>query len=265
MKHVVCYSGGHSSALVALNVMARFGSESLLLVNHDISPNVEHEDIKRFKKQVADYIGLPITFVNSKHLPKDQFDVCIDAKAFKVGNGNELCTSRLKTEPFMQWLNKEFPEKDCIIYYGFDINEKVRIQRRSSILGSLGYKTDYPLALWKDLNYTNTKDIGIEPPMGYTVWKHANCIGCLKAGTQHWYLTYLHRPDLFEKGMLAEDIIGYSIHKDYYLDEIKDRFELMKNLNIETTEYEDGRTFAARVRKIIKIHEEDQKPCECVF
>ena len=87
IKHIVCYSGGHSSALVALNVAERFGNKDILLVNHDISPNVEHEDIKRFKQQVADYIGIPITFVNSKHLPKDQFDVCIDAKAFKVGNG----------------------------------------------------------------------------------------------------------------------------------------------------------------------------------
>lgn len=70
MKHVVCYSGGHSSALVALNVADKYGVENIVLVNHDISSNVEHEDIKRFKQEVAEYIGIPITFVNSKHLPK---------------------------------------------------------------------------------------------------------------------------------------------------------------------------------------------------
>ena len=31
-KHIVCYSGGHSSALVAIEVVRRYGKENTVLV-----------------------------------------------------------------------------------------------------------------------------------------------------------------------------------------------------------------------------------------
>ena len=53
MKHIVCYSGGHSSALVAIEVVRKFGKENVVLLNHDINQSVENEDIKRFKKAIV--------------------------------------------------------------------------------------------------------------------------------------------------------------------------------------------------------------------
>ena len=87
MKHIVCYSGGHSSALVAIEVTRKFGKENVILLNHDINPNAENSDIKRFKKQVADYLGIEITFANIKGITNpeelpDQFDVTQMADAF---------------------------------------------------------------------------------------------------------------------------------------------------------------------------------------
>lgn len=88
MSHVVCYSGGHSSALVAVEVVRRFGPGDVILLNHDINPLVEDSDIKRFKREVAEHLGLPITYANHPDIEsKDQFGVVVDAKAFKVGNG----------------------------------------------------------------------------------------------------------------------------------------------------------------------------------
>ena len=55
MKYVVCYSGGHSSAIAAIETARRYGAENVILLNHDINPKVEDADIKRFKKEVADY------------------------------------------------------------------------------------------------------------------------------------------------------------------------------------------------------------------
>ena len=52
MKYIVCYSGGHSSALVAIEAVRKYGKENVILLNHDISKEVEHEDIKRFKKRI---------------------------------------------------------------------------------------------------------------------------------------------------------------------------------------------------------------------
>lgn len=269
MKHIVCYSGGHSSALVAIEVVRRFGKEDTILLNHDINPNTEEADIKRFKNAVADYLGVPITYANHPQWDtKDQFDVVVDAKAFKVGNGTALCTHRLKTQPFEKYLKEYHPEKDVVIYYGFDKNEGSRIQRRSQILGVQGFKSDYPLALWEDRTIYSTKEIGIDPPNTYGKFRHANCTGCLKAGKQHWYLIYLYRPDLWEKAKAAEEEIGYSILAEGEMQSLEPLFKQMKELGIETTEHEDPRTFFARVRKATKLQITqgyDLKPCECVF
>lgn len=268
-QHIVCYSGGHSSALVAIEVARRFGTENLILLNHDINPTVEEADIKRFKNEVADYVGVPITYANHPEWnTKDQFDVVIDARAFKVGNGTALCTNRLKTAPFDRYLKQHHPEKDVVIYYGFDDNEMNRVARRKQILGIQGYASDYPLALWEDRTISSTTEVGIAPPNTYGKFKHANCTGCLKAGKQHWYIVFCNRPDIWAKAKVAEEEIGYSILNEGYLSEIEDMFTQMRDLGIETTEHEDPRTFFARVRKLTAFQvksDADMKPCECVF
>ena len=172
MKHICCYSGGHSSALVAIEVTRRFGADNVVLVNHDINFSVEHADIKRFKREVAEYLGVPITYANHKNPNLDQFDVCVQAKAFKVGDGSELCTNRLKTAPFKAWLEESFPSKECTIYYGFDDTkrERTRMQRRSSILAAMGYRSDFPLVTWRERTIQATEEVGILRPQTYSVF-----------------------------------------------------------------------------------------------
>lgn len=270
--HIVCYSGGHSSALVAIEVVRKFGKDNVVLLNHDISSWVENADIKRFKRGVSEYLGVPITYANIKGLPvnelPDQFDVVVQASAFKVGSGTELCTSRLKTEPFMEYLDQNFSDKNCIIYYGFDAGETARIQRRSGILGAKGFKSDYPLALWTERTIQHTTDVGIDAPNTYESFKHANCVGCLKAGRQHWYIVYCTRKDVWEKAKWAEDEIGYTIINGISLLGLEPLFESMHKVGVVPTEHVKHQTFWAQAKKKIEISfdpESDNKPCECVF
>lgn len=101
MKHVVLYSGGHSSALAAIETVRQYGPENVILLNHDINPRTEDADIKRFKREVAEYLGLLITYANMADVSqKDHFDVCVEQKAFKYGmQSSAICTRKLKTEP----------------------------------------------------------------------------------------------------------------------------------------------------------------------
>lgn len=271
MKHIICYSGGHSSALVALEVFKKYGFEDLILLNHDIHPSVEDQDIKRFKTQVADYIGVSITYANHKNWDSmDQFDVVTVAKAFKVGNGTALCTNRLKTAPFEAWLAANSPPSEgAIIYYGFDKSEPSRILRRSSHLAGMGYKTAFPLAHW-ERTIQSTTEIGVTPPLSYASFKHANCIGCLKAGRQHWYVVYCSRPDIWEKAKATEDAIGYSIIKGIYLDELEGKYKLMRDAGVVPTEHIHANTFWKEVGDLLKQNQDlearqDEKPCECVI
>ncbi len=278
MKHIVCFSGGHSSALVAIEVVRKYGKEDVILVNHECMR--EDDDVARFEKEVAAYLGLPITYVSMPDADtKDQFDVVVEKGSFINPNGRDaLCTYVMKTEPFTNWLNENFPvfntlfdaKKECIIYYGFDANETDRIQRRSTILAAMGYKTDFPIAYWTT-TISSTIEVDIAPPLGYDTFIHANCIGCLKAGWQHWYCVYVLRPDLYERGKWAENEIGYSIHNDFYLEEKEEMFAKMVKCGIEPTERMQSQTFWAMVRRILKdydnticdVSDASDKPCEC--
>lgn len=268
IKHVVLLSGGHSSGLVAIEVCRRFGAENVTLLNHNLPSFVEADDIKRFKQDIANYVGLPITYASHPNPEANQFSVCIQAKAFKVDNGYEICTSRLKTEPFMRWLHENFPEKNCVIYYGFDANEMHRVQRRSSIMGALGFKTDYPLALWVKRTIKLSSEVGIKKPLGYSQFKHANCSGCLKAGWQHWYVIFCTRQDIWAMGKEAEYLIGYAIHHDetgpIYLDDMEKKFIAMRCAGVPATEHIPHQRFWAQASKVINISVQPSLlPCEC--
>jgi hypothetical protein len=269
-RHVVLFSGGHSSALVAIEVVRRYGTNGVVLLNHDINPRVEDADVKRFKREVAEYLGLPITYANHPRWEEwDQFDAVRHARAFKVKNGEELCTNRLKTAPFRAWLETNAPPGTCTLFYGFDANEQKRIRRRATIAAGWGYETAYPLAHWKR-TIQSTREIGVEPPLGYSTFKHANCVGCLKAGWQHWYIVYATRPDVWRRGKDAEDDIGYTIHKDASLDEREEQFAAMLAAGVEPTEHVPSGAFWAdarrKVRSLPVLQEEtDARPCECVF
>ena len=256
--------------MVAIEIVRRFGKNDVVLLNHDMHHSVEHADIKRFKQAVADYLALPITFASRRDATQDQFDVCVEAQAFKVDAGPELCTARLKTEPFHNWLDANVPDKDCIIYYGFDNTEReiVRMQRRTGIMAAKGYRTDYPLALWNERTILATEEVGIVRPSTYEVFTHGNCVGCLKAGWQHWYIVYCTRSDIWAKAKWAEDEIGHSIHHDgdeqIYLSDMESKFEAMRQAGIPATEHIPQQRFWAQSNRIVNIKQlQITTPCEC--
>lgn len=264
MKRIVCFSGGHSSALVAVEVVRKYGRLDVVLLNHNIHPSREAPDIKRFKQEVADFLGLPITYANHPDWDtKNQVMVCLDRKAFQDSRHQAFCTYQLKTLPFQKWCKEHLEAGNAVIYYGFDANEKHRIQRRSSIIAEMGYKTDFPLALWNERTIKTTREIGIEPPNTYAIFKHANCLGCLKAGRQHWYIVYCNHPDIFEEAKNAEELIGHSIINGIFMEELEPFFASMKAAGLTTTEHEAGVSFFARAKRWLKENGEAAKPCEC--
>ena len=253
MKHIIAYSGGHSSALVAIEVCRKFGTENVVLLNHDINPKVEPADVKRFKNEVAGYLGLPITYANHPDWETETpISLCVKAGTWvNPANRTILCTNRLKTAPFYDWLAENYNDGD-VVYYGFDANEPARITRRSNIMGQSGFKTDYPLALWQERTIHNIEEIGIAKPTAYSLFNHANCIGCLKAGWQHWYVIYCNYPDVYQQLIDGESSIGYAVHGvDDWAEDKAEMFEQMKRAGIEPTEKTPSGQFWARAKKAL--------------
>ena len=146
--YVICYSGGHSSALCAIEAVRKHGKDKVILLNNNISSMVEDRDIKRFKEEVAFYLGLPITYANHKTWEETTpIDICVELKAWEYrGNGKKNCTKELKTKPFMHWVKENDKKKEFTYIYGFESSEKEqkRAQRRAQIMGIDGYKTEFP-------------------------------------------------------------------------------------------------------------------------
>lgn len=275
MKHIVCYSGGHSSALVAIEVVRKYGKENVILITHRVPESVEDPDIQRFRLQVADHLGIEITEANmigwNETTP---IDISLDNSAWKIGVKNAICTSRLKTEPFYKWLKDNYQivqgelRDDVILYYGFDKNETVRVTRKIGIMMSMGYATEYPLhdTSWRRTIY-DTEEIGISKPVTYEKFKHANCFPCLKAGMQHWFMCYCFKPDDFQYAKDAEEEIGYSIIKGHYLKDEECKFKAMKELLVDPTETLHHSTFWSRSKKLLveEYGELENIPCDCSF
>lgn len=300
-KHIVCYSGGHSSGLVAIEVVRKYGKENVILLNHNINDRFENQDIKRFKKEISEYLDIPITYANcnneqSSTLIKNQFEVCIDKGTFvNPQNRQILCTYVLKTEPFYKYLEDNSKGYNFIIYYGFDNDEIDRVDRRTTILNDMGFKSDYPLAIWGEGSFDNlkkyytlkgknfeiiakqegyknkdhfkrtiyaTEEIGISKPNTYSKWKHANCIGCLKAGKQHWYVVYCNDYEVFQMGKDAEEFIGHSFGKEF-LKDIEPKFFKMKEVGVPANENIPSNIFWKSAKTYLKRDSKDLFPCQC--
>ncbi len=269
MHYIVCFSGGVASALVAIEAVRKAGKENVTLLNHDMSARVEHQDIKRFKDEVAQYCDVPITYANASPI-ETPLEVCRREGAFTNPHTQQaLCTYNLKTAPFNEWLKENYPadfdhpRDDAIILYGFDATETARMQRRSSLLGIKGYKTDYPLAFW-DRTIQDIRDIGIAPPITYKIFKHANCFPCLKAGKQHWYMAYCLKRDQFEEAAQLERELGYSIINGEYLDDLRPKYEEMIRKGICPNDRENSASFWARVNKACP-EQIGFLPCDCAI
>lgn len=273
-KYVICYSGGHQSALAAVEVSKKVPKEDIILLNHNISSKVEHEDIKRFKREVSEYLGIPITYANAENFEeRTPLKIAKELGGFKFGKGTALCTYVLKTEPFQRWLknnfpvskekNKIIPRDDVVIIYGFSSKEKARIQRRVGIMSNMGYKTDYPLAFW-DRTISQIEDIGIKRPITYKTHTHGNCQCCLKSAKTSFYVTYCENYELWKEAVETEKEIGYSILKNVFLEDLEPTFKKMKCRGIVPSEYVNYNKFWVDVKKMLP--EDGQMsflPCEC--
>ena len=256
MKYVVCYSGGHSSALAAVETVRKYGKENVILLNHNISSKVERPDVKRFKQEVADVLGIEITYAN--HPQYEQMTplaLARELKAFQYRPGEKLCTYYLKTKPFYDWLKENYPapkgrmREDITLIYGFDNSEPARIERRIAHLRKMGYYVQFPLT-WEQRTIFSIEEIGVKPPESYAYCRHGNCDGCLKAGRISWYRIFVGDgtqvpSPLFVEAMETEEIVGHSILKDTYLKELIPDVMRMYQFGIPANENVDTHTFWA--------------------
>jgi len=200
LKHVVMFSGGAGSSYVAKLVAENAGKENTILLH---TPTyAECSDADRFRQQVADYVGLPITVqADGRSLWE-----LIEYNKILPSNFIPYCTRILKLEQSRRFYKKlKEAGEDFIVYFGYTSDEWRRVQKQSARFESEGLK--YCNLLF-DMKISNDQVKGaireewkICLPEAYKHLKHNNCIPCFKGSKSHFMKVAKYYPEQYLKAM----------------------------------------------------------------
>ena len=224
MIHVIQFSGGAASALVAKLVAEEYGKENVVLLHHDTK--AEDPDTYRFLKQVSNRIGVPVVDVSDG---RSLWEVIEDNKAIP-SDRMPFCTRILKQEPgeyYFRWLERLGIE--YTMYNGFGPDEWSRVQRAVIRAEAAGRKLKCPLFEQniggEEVKRIIREDWKICLPNAYKTMKHNNCIPCFKAGKASWRKVWEFYPEQFSKAVEMEKKFGHTVFKDASLEELSRLWE----------------------------------------
>jgi hypothetical protein len=195
ISHVVNLSGGVCSFWCAQRVIERHGREGVALLFADVM--MEDEDLYRFNRDAAEYLGVPITRISKEVTPWELF-----AKQGMIGNSRSpLCSVMLKREPLDEWHRAHTLELTTTLHIGIDWTEEHRLhdlRRRKPTWRIEAEMCEAPL--WDKCKMLDElRAIGIEPPRLYKFgFPHNNCGGfCVKAGQAQFALLLRTMPERY--------------------------------------------------------------------
>lgn len=219
----IWFSCGAASAVAAKQAIEKYGkSHDIKIVNNPIKE--EHEDNRRFLKDVSEWLQHPIIEATNKDYPNASIVEIFDKRKYMCGVEGAPCTMILKKEARYQ-----FESANQIDWHvlGFTVdewerqknfNERERGNTLPVLLSNLTTKKD----CFNVLSKANIKLPEIYA-MGYP---NANCVGCVKATSPtYWNLVRHTYPVVFEQRAEQSRRIGAKLvrvkGKRIFLDELK--------------------------------------------
>lgn len=193
--HVVNSSGGVCSFWAAKRVVDKEGAQNVTLLFADVL--MEDEDLYRFNREAAEYLGVKTTRISREMTPWQLF-----AKEGMIGNSRSpICSVRLKRELLDEWHRANTLELATTLYIGIDWTEEHRLHDLR--LRKPTWRIEAPMCeapLWDKCRMLDElRAIGIEPPRLYSFgFPHNNCGGfCVKAGQAQFALLLRTMPDRY--------------------------------------------------------------------
>lgn len=233
----VWFSCGAASAVAAKLAIEKYGSDfDVRIINNPVIE--EHEDNRRFLKDVEQWIGQKIEIsINPKYPTCSAVDVWGHRK-FMSGTAGAPCTLELKKKARQLWEQENNPNWHIL---GFTKGEEKRAQSFK-----MGERENF-IPILIDEGFTKADcfqtihQAGIELPAIYKLgYPNANCIGCVKATSPtYWNHVRKMHPEIFEERSKQSRDIGAKLvrvkDKRIFLDELKptDMGRSMKNLDFE--------------------------------
>lgn len=212
-KHIVKYSRGRTSAVMASLVIEEHGRENTIFLSCDTKE--EAPDCYRFGDEVAAFLKMPITVIADGRSVTQLF---IDQKM--LGNNRMTSCSRILKQEIGDKYIRDLIDKgfDITAYEGMSLPDDAhRISGRREVHANLGVEIRFPLIerglTSDDCTKIITSCWGIKLSESYEHFGHDNCLarGCVKGGLAYWGLLALYKPEVWEKAACEEDFFGHCI------------------------------------------------------
>jgi len=233
----VWFSCGAASAIAAKETLRRYGdTHTVQIINNPVAE--EHDDNRRFLRDVADWLGVGIEKAYNEKYPSASAEDVWEHRQYISGIAGAPCTIELKKEARRQW-----EERNEVHYHvlGFTADEQKRFEQFQAnewrevlpVLIEAGYT--------KQACYDELREAGISPPYVYELGlPNANCLGCVKATSPtYWNHIRKHFPEVFERRAAQSRRIGARLvrHKGerIFLDELPEdaKGKPLKSMDIE--------------------------------
>lgn len=218
----VWFSCGVASAVAAKRTIEIYGDEFIVeVVNNPVDE--EHEDNKRFLKDIEEWIGRPvIKAINSDINTTSCVDVW-EMRRFMSGPKGAPCTLLLKKAARYEY------ERNTNIHthvLGFTYDEIDRHERfvQGERVNTLPVLITEGITKGRCFEIIN--EVGLKIPHIYSLgFPNANCIGCVKATSpSYWNLVRKTFPEVFKQRAEQSRDIGAKLvrvkGKRIYLDEL---------------------------------------------
>lgn len=241
------FSGGASSSYLAYLVVKEYGREDTILLH---TPTyAEDPDADRFRKEVAEYLGMEITVEEDG---RDLWELIEDNNCLP-SYFIPFCTTDLKIKQSRKFWNRLKDQGlDFIVHFGYGADEWRRVQKQLVRFEKEGIKSKYLIFERriddKEIKRIIQEDWEIELPRAYKYLKHNNCIPCFKGGKGHFKQVAKYYPEQFKRAMALEEKIGHTVFKDCTLQDLWDEVQASKN---QLTFLEDDDSWGI--------------PCDCIY
>lgn len=229
----VWFSCGAASAVAAKLTIDKYSkTHNIIIVNNPVKE--EHEDNRRFLKDIQEWLQYPIIEAKNKDFPNASIIEVFDKRKYMSGIEGAPCTSLLKKEARYQF---ECANKIDWHVLGFTINEWERQKNFNNHERSNTMPVLVSELITKEDCFKMLKKANIKLPVVYEMGlPNANCKGCVKATSPtYWNLIRVLFPKDFEQRAEQSRRIGARLvrvkGKRIFLDELKptDKGATIKN------------------------------------
>lgn len=211
---IVCWISAGVSSFIA-GYLVRDKVDEYIYIDIDD----QEKDSIRFIKECEKALGKKIEILKGPYGSVE--NTIRQAGVITLRSGYAPCTNWLKKRVRKEWEDKH-AGIDLTYVWGMDVTETARAERLRE--GMPQFNHIFPLIdnhISKESAHAILNSLGIKRPLMYDLgYGNNNCIGCVKGGMGYWNKIRKDFPEVFEARAKLERLIGHSILKECYLDEL---------------------------------------------